>query len=163
MRVLRTFFKKSFEIITFIILVLFSSACNSSDKKVTVSLTDSVKYNIINSKDLKPMLSYDENNKFLDTIVPPILKAIREEKYHGITAKEGLIKDAFTAKRMALAILDSLYGKEQIQSEEPITVSLIDNKYWYVSGTLPEGKLGGVAEILIAKEDGRIIYLAHGK
>ena len=163
MRVLRTFFKKSIEIVTFIILVLFCSACNSSDKKVTVSSADSVKYNTFNSKDVKLMLLYDENNKFLDTIIPPIIQAIREEKYHGITAKEGIIKDAFTAKRMALAILESFYGKKQIQSEEPITVSLIDNKYWYVSGTLPEGYLGGVAEILIAKEDGRIFYLAHGK
>ncbi len=155
-------------IISFLFLILFSFACHSPDKKdLTLKtnniLDDSVKYNIVSSKDYKLMLFYDNNNNFLDTIFSPIIKSIREGKYSGITAKAGLVKDAQTAKRIALAIMESFYGKKQIQSEDPINVSLIDSKYWLVTGTLPEGYLGGVAEILISKEDGRILYLAHGK
>jgi len=168
MRNLRHFSGKHDMIISFIFLILFSFACRPPEKKDSTLKTDnivndSIAYNIVSSKDYKPMLSYDENNNFLDTIISPIIKSIRDGQYHGITAKEGVVKDALTAKRMALAILESFYGKEQIQSEEPINVSLIDNEYWFVCGTLPDGYLGGVAEILISRENGRVLYLAHGK
>jgi len=168
MRNFRHFLGKYDMIFSFIFLILFSFACHPPDKKkltlkTDIIANDSIDYNIVSSKDYKPMLSYDENHIFLDTIILPVIKSIRDGQYHGISAKEGLIKDALTAKRMALAILESFYGKKLIQSEEPIKISLIDNKYWFVCGTLPDGYVGGVAEILISKENGRILYLEHGK
>jgi hypothetical protein len=168
MRNLRHFWKKQDVIISCLFLILFSFACHPPDKnhlafKIDNNVNDSIEYNIVSSKDYKPMLSYDEKTKIVDTIIPPIIQSIRDGQYHGITAKEGLVKDALTAKRMAIAIMESIYGNKLIRSEEPINVSLIDNRYWFVYGTLPEGYVGGVAEILISKEDGRILYLAHGK
>jgi hypothetical protein len=50
-----------------------------------------------------------------------------------------------------------------LKSEEPIKVLLVDNKYCFVCGILPDGYVGGVVEILISKENGRTLYLAHGK
>jgi hypothetical protein len=168
MRDLRFSLKNFDLIIALIFLILFSSACNPSDKKGSAVKTDniesdSIKYNVVNSKEYKLMLSYDENNNFIDTIIPPIIKSIREGQYHGISNKGGLVKDAITAKKMSLAILESFYGKKQIQSEEPINISLIDDKYWFICGSLIKGYVGGVAEILISKDDGRILYLSHGK
>jgi hypothetical protein len=32
-----------------------------------------------------------------------------------------------------------------------------------VTGTLPKGAVGGVAEVHIQKADGRITFVAHGK
>ena len=151
------------KIIFIIFLVLIFYACHPTDKKMTVLEADSVVYVNINSKDYTPMFLRNENNEIIDTIVSPILKTIRNGQYNGIRSKEGLIKDALTAKRVALAILLSFYGKECLQSEKPFTVSLIDNKYWFISGTLPKGCVGGVAEILLSKEDGKIMYLNHSK
>jgi hypothetical protein len=168
MRYIRHNWKKTYTPFVFIMLTLFSPGCHSQKKKEVSNKTDStaiesIKYKIITIKDFKPRLAYDENNNVVDTIIPSIIKSIRDGQYRGITSKEGLVKDALTAKRMAVAILESFYGKNLLQSEEPINVSLINDKYWYVNGTLPNGYMGGVAEILISREDGRILYLTHGK
>jgi hypothetical protein len=55
-----------------------------------------------------------------------------------------------------------IYGRDEIEKEKPYKTVLRDG-IWYVSGSLPAGYVGGVAEAEIAKDDGRILRVSHGK
>lgn len=85
--------------------------------------------------------------------------------------KEGFVPDVSTAVKIAEAVLIPVYGKKQIESEEPFKAKSKDG-VWTVSGTLhcPDGKggtttvcSGGVAEVQISKANGRILSMTHGK
>jgi hypothetical protein len=85
--------------------------------------------------------------------------------------KAGYVPDSPTAVRVAEAVLIPVYGEKQIASERPFTATLKDD-VWTVGGTLrcPDGKggmttvcAGGVAVVRIAKSDGRILSMIHGK
>jgi hypothetical protein len=85
----------------------------------------------------------------------------------GYRPKEGYVPDSATAVKIAEAVLIPVYGEKQIQSEQPFTAKL-KKGVWSVQGTLhcPDGKancFGGVAEIQISKDDGRILSMSHGK
>ena len=58
--------------------------------------------------------------------------------------------------------LSRLYGKEAIKNEFPLRVGT-DKHRWVISGTLPEGYLGGVAVIYLNKVDGKIEEHHHYK
>ena len=73
-----------------------------------------------------------------------------------------MVPDQETAIRIAVAVWTPIYGKKQIESEKPYKATL-KNEVWYITGSLPEGWLGGVAEAEIAKDDGCIIRVSHGK
>lgn len=73
---------------------------------------------------------------------------------------QGYVPDAETAIKVAVAIWTPIYGKEQIEKEKPYKAILKDD-VWYVSGSLPEGWLGGVAEAEIAKDSGCILKVYH--
>ena len=75
---------------------------------------------------------------------------------------EGFIPNEKTAIRVAEAVLSPIYGEEQILSERPFSARLRGG-VWTVSGSLPEGADGGVAEIRIAKKTGCILSVIHGK
>ena len=67
-----------------------------------------------------------------------------------------------------------VYGKREIEYEEPLTARL-DNGLWTVSGTLccPDSKGGrtcvvstcdgGVVVVRISQSDGRILFITHEK
>lgn len=76
--------------------------------------------------------------------------------------KEGYVPDARTASRIAEAILIPIYGEEQIKSELPLAASL-KGDIWTVTGSLPPGMAGGVAEVQISKKTGEILGVIHGK
>lgn len=73
-----------------------------------------------------------------------------------------LIKDKQTAINIAEAILFSVYGKANILKQRPYQVYQIE-QYWVLSGTLAEGKHGGVFEIALDGKDARVVGLTHGK
>jgi hypothetical protein len=73
-----------------------------------------------------------------------------------------IIPDKQTAVAVAEDILFKIYGKDQIISEKPYNVDFVDG-YWILSGTLPEGYLGGVFLIILSAKDGKVIKLTHGK
>ena len=77
--------------------------------------------------------------------------------------ENGIIPNAKTAVDFAKIILNYHYGEEEINEEKPFDVELINNRVWYISGSLPEGYLGGVAEIFIQKSDGKVLRMYHGK
>jgi hypothetical protein len=76
--------------------------------------------------------------------------------------KNGYVPDAETAIAVAVAVWNPIYGKEQIEKEKPYKASL-SNGVWTVEGSLPEGHIGGVAEIDISKDDCKILRVIHGK
>jgi NTF2 fold immunity protein len=73
-----------------------------------------------------------------------------------------LITDKATAVAVAEPILYKIYGKKNIINERPYECYLI-NGYWYIIGTLPKNRKGGVFEIIIDSKDSKVIKLVHGK
>ncbi len=81
------------------------------------------------------------------------------------------VPDSGAAIARAEAVLVPVYGKKQIESERPFTAAL-NGDVWTVWGTLrcPDGKgglttdcVGGVAVVKIAKRDGRVLHMEHGR
>jgi hypothetical protein len=75
---------------------------------------------------------------------------------------EGYVPDAETAIRIAEAVWLPIYGKKQIESERPFVAEL-SGDVWTVTGSLPDGWVGGTAEIDLRKSDGTILRVIHGK
>jgi hypothetical protein len=85
----------------------------------------------------------------------------------GYKPRQGYVPNSATAARIAEAVLIPVYGKKQIESEEPFTAKL-KNGVWTARGTLhcPNGAahcVGGVAVVQISKTDARILSMAHYK
>ena len=84
------------------------------------------------------------------------------------------VPDSTTAVAIAGAAARKIYGKRQIDYEEPLT-ALLANGVWIVHGTLccPDrngkrvceiGKcVGGVVEVKVRQRDGKILSMTHGK
>lgn len=74
----------------------------------------------------------------------------------------GPVSDEAAAIKIATTSWERIYGKEKIERQKPYKAVLKDN-VWHVSGSLPRGSKGGVAEAEIRKTDGHLIKLWHGK
>ncbi len=83
-------------------------------------------------------------------------------KKHNVKPKEGYIPDKETAIKIAVAVWIPIYGKREIEKQKPYN-AILYNGIWFVSGSLPKGWIGGVAEAEIIKENGKIIRISHGK
>ena len=75
---------------------------------------------------------------------------------------QGFVPDKETAIAIAVAIWAPIYGRDLIEGERPFN-AVLRGDTWYVTGTLAEGKRGGVAEAAIRKRDGRVSEVIHGK
>jgi hypothetical protein len=64
--------------------------------------------------------------------------------------------------RIARKALINIYGKEVVRQEEPFSAMLYKGN-WIVTGTLPKGWVGGVAQVIIGRADGCIIHIEHGQ
>jgi hypothetical protein len=84
------------------------------------------------------------------------------DKPRPYTPKNGFVPDESTAIAIAEAVLTPIYGRETVESERPYHVKL-EAGVWLVGGSLPEGRVGGVAVIKISRKDGRILFVSHGK
>lgn len=74
----------------------------------------------------------------------------------------GMVPNNDTAIQIAIAVLTPIYGVDAIRNQQPF-VATLKGDTWTVVGTIPKERVGGVAEIGIAKVDGRILYVMHGK
>ncbi len=92
----------------------------------------------------------------------PITAHSEEHQKHMFKPAAGYVPDEETAIKIAIAVWEPIYGKENIESEKPYKAILKDS-VWYVTGSLPKGWVGGVAEAEINKVDGCIIRVSHGK
>lgn len=73
----------------------------------------------------------------------------------------GFVPNADTAMKIAEAVWRPIYGNS-IDSQKPFHARL-DGKNWVVESSLPPGKPGSTARAVIAKRDGRIMEVSHGK
>lgn len=81
---------------------------------------------------------------------------------HNYKPTQGYVSDATTAIAIAVAVWEPIYGHEQISRQKPYKASLV-NGIWTVQGSLQKNSLGGVAVAEIAKDDGRVLRVSHGK
>lgn len=88
--------------------------------------------------------------------------ALSERPQHNVISQSTIIKDNSTAIKVAEPILFSVYGEDNIINQRPYEVHLIEH-YWVISGTLPEGMLGGTFLIIIDSRNSEILKLTHGK
>lgn len=96
-------------------------------------------------KHAEQLLEYALKNSFDRTLM----------KFKLIPKKENAIN-------YAEIILFELYGKDNIESEKPYQIHLI-NDYWIMTGTLPTGMQGGVFELVFDSWNGKVLILEHGK
>ena len=85
-----------------------------------------------------------------------------DESKHNYVPKDGYVPTEEVAIKIAVAVWEPIYGAAKIADEKPFRASLVDG-VWTVEGSLPEGSLGGVAVAEIARENGRILRVSHGK
>ena len=88
--------------------------------------------------------------------------ALAAEPKHTYMPPNGYVPDAATAIKIAVAVWEPIYGRKQIEGEKPFTAVLRDG-IWTVQGSLPLHTSGGVALAEIAKDDGRILRVTHGR
>ena len=111
---------------------------------------------------LLPLRSFaqDSNKTYLVSDRKILKEALSDKSGHQVCCK--IISDRETAIAVAESILFKIYGKEHIISEKPYVVNLVDG-YWFITGTLPRGYLGGTFFIILSSKDGRVVKLIHGK
>jgi hypothetical protein len=80
----------------------------------------------------------------------------------GYRPKDGMVPDAKTAIAIAIAVWSPVYGEKEIASEKPYN-AVLNNGQWTVTGSLPNGWVGGVATAVISKTDGRVVKIYHSK
>lgn len=102
---------------------------------------------------------------FLICVTPWLLFSAGSAQQHSYVPKQGFVPDEKTAVRIAEAVLDPIYGEEKINSEKPFSAKLNDQSVtWTISGHMrAQYNKGGVALVEIAKSDGRILRVTHGK
>lgn len=81
---------------------------------------------------------------------------------HNVKPSTGYVPNQETAIRIAIAIWEPIYGREQIEKQRPFHAQLID-EVWHVEGSIKADSLGGVAMAEISKKDGKILLVSHGK
>ena len=73
----------------------------------------------------------------------------------------GFVSNQETAIRIAVAVWEPIYGVAEIAKQKPYRARL-ESGIWIAEGTLHSG-LGGVAVAEIAKSDGRVLRVSHGR
>jgi hypothetical protein len=86
----------------------------------------------------------------------------QEGPKHNYVPKDGYVPTSEVAIKIAVAVWEPIYGADNIAAEKPYRAALAGG-VWTVEGSLPEGMKGGVAEAEIARADGRIMRISHGK
>jgi hypothetical protein len=81
---------------------------------------------------------------------------------HSYKPPGGYVPDAETAIKIAVAVWEPIYGRDNIARQKPYKARLVGS-VWIVEGSLPEFVLGGVALAEIAKDDGRVLRVSHSK
>ena len=102
------------------------------------------------------ILAEDEDYINLESRIRPVFEGYgRNEAY-----QRGMVPDKETAIKIAESIWYPIFGS-QIYNEQPFEAVLEGDSVWFVHGNLPQGWLGGCAEIRIRKKDASITYVIH--
>src|SRR5258708_2089637 len=84
------------------------------------------------------------------------------EPKHTYMPPAGYVPDASTAIKIAVAVWEPIYGRDHIAKKKPFHATL-KNGTWTIYGSLPKNSAGGVPEAEIARKDGKILRVSHGK
>src|SRR5258708_843245 len=98
---------------------------------------------------------------FLALAMTATIVAASEPK-HTFKPAQGYVVDQATAIKIAVAVLEPIYGVAHIAGEWPYHATL-HHGVWTVTGSLPKAMKGGVAIAEISKDDGRILRVSHGR
>jgi hypothetical protein len=96
------------------------------------------------------------------SLILTITVVVAAEPKHTYMPPAGYVSDAATAIKIAIAVWEPIYGRDNIAQKKPFHATLKDG-IWTVEGSLPKGWVGGVPEAEIAQKDGRILRVSHGK
>lgn len=80
--------------------------------------------------------------------------------------EKGLVSSPTTAYTIANAIFISLFGEEDMSEQRPLSIELINNKYWLIQGNYKpkiQKTTGGSPIIIIKKDDAQIQFIMHTK
>ncbi len=129
-----------------------------------------VKYSSEN-KISKKCIEYSFVGYYTDSLIPDnyrerlsgISYDNNADPYGVYNHKNGVISNYRLAGIIAKNVLSNIYGEKQINSELPLKISLINNRFWQIEGSLPPNMSGGTAIIVIKKDDGQIQYIRHTK
>ncbi len=129
-----------------------------------------VKYSPENKKS-KKCIEYSFVGYYTDSLIPDnyrerlsgISYDNNADPYGVYNHKNGVISNYRLAGIIAKNVLSNIYGEKQINSELPLKISLINNRFWQIEGSLPPNMTGGTAIIVIKKDDGQIQYIRHTK
>lgn len=144
-------------VLSFIFCCLVLNSCNSSTSRDQLDRPD--KHLELSTSDNLPI------PKDHDTLGREFAK---KQLYNLLDGKaqpftfDTLIKSSSTAIKVVEPMLFDFYGKEQIRSERPYEVYLIDG-YWHIGGTIPKGSKGGGFEIILSAKDAKVIRFTHYK
>ena len=75
---------------------------------------------------------------------------------------KGMIESPEMAYTIADCILAAKYGRKEMDDEKPYSITLLGGRFWVITGTLKSAK-GGVAHIVLKKDDGQIQTIYHDK
>ena|SRR5258706_9339464 len=92
-----------------------------------------------------------------------LLSVAEESRPHSYTPTDGFVPNEAAAIAIAVAVWIPIYGAESISKQKPYTAKLFGGSTWIVEGSLPAGRAGCIARAEIAKKDGRILRVTHGK
>jgi hypothetical protein len=76
--------------------------------------------------------------------------------------KDGFVPDEETAIRIAVAIWEPIYGKDEIARQRPYHATPA-NGVWTVTGSIPKNIPGGVAVAELSQVDARVLRVSHGR
>ena len=77
-----------------------------------------------------------------------------------VKAAAGKVPDEKTAIQVAVRVWTPIYGVKNIASEKPYRASFKDG-IWTVTGSLPEGAIGGTAHAEISAKDATVLRYWH--
>lgn len=80
--------------------------------------------------------------------------------------EKGLVSSPTVAYAIANAILTSLFGEKNMNEQRPLSIDLVNNKYWLIQGNYKPktpNTTGGSPIIIIKKDDAQIQLLMHTK
>ena len=82
--------------------------------------------------------------------------------------KDGLLYSEGLALKVGELYLRAKYGNEKINNQLPLTIKNYEDTLWQISGTfqvLDSTKfyVGGTAEIVLSKIDGKVVKITHYK
>jgi len=81
----------------------------------------------------------------------------------GYVPPEGFVPNETTAIKVAQAVLETIYGKKDLDFVQPLKAELVNQTLWVVRGSLPKGTLGGTPYIEIQKSDGKVLKVVHSR